>query len=339
MVSIKDMTLSKRQPVTVRPTAKQRRVQSARDKRNAQTKLITVTSRNTPVPSGLARQPARSRRNRNTSGLSNIAQHYLASILYPCSGNARIPDLNCLPTGLVTCTAELQLGVSAAGSGGIVVNMGTLPNYNTENLATTTDLAYTFNAATNFPGAAGFSANWQAARVVSACLDFMYVGTTLTDSGILIGSSYGSFNGVGETQATSVTTQFVTRCNETYRVPAGISVVYRPSDLECFNFRTITTGTGYGALQVHITGANPLTVFKVSMTINYEAVPTVDSLANSTGATVTSPSDPIGLGNVLNRLSHATLFNNIGDAMRTTRDIVNGAKTIANLYNSAKDEL
>lgn len=293
-----------------------------------------------PKPQAQKKKQASPPTAKGSSLYSPAANRYLASVLTPCAGNARVPDYNCMPTGLVTLKQELVLGVSAGGVGGIVTNLCTAPSYNTENLATTTDAVFAFNATTVMSGEVAFTASWQASRLVSACLDIEFLGTTLTDSGLITGVTYGSFNGTAETQAGSLTNLLACRVSDSHRLSKGISVIYRPSDSTSLNFRQNGTfGAFYGALQVHISGAQATATYRATITQNYECIPASDTLSNAmpVGSLQSSPVDPVGHAAAINTMSAVKPIMSLERAENFTNSLSNLINTGRSVWSTVSN--
>jgi hypothetical protein len=236
--------------------------------------------------------------------LSPSAASYLRTVLSPCSGNSRIPDLNTITTSLVTLTTEGTMVTNSNGIGGMAVNVQNGAAIYTENSATTADTAYTYSAPTNFPSYTAFNAANSVVRIVSACIDVQFTGATLSDAGIIVGWSLGAFGGTAETAPLSNTSAFATRCNQSNRTSQGISIFYRPSDSTSFDFRVPSSSVAVGVLGFHISGTTAASPFRYHITFNYECVPNTDSMAPSiTNAVKASPVDVEGHAHAVSIIS------------------------------------
>lgn len=240
----------------------------------------------------------RSRGGDSLTGLSGDASRYLASVLAPCSGNARIPDMNTIPTSLMTLESEFSATVNSSGAVGVLCTLGTASGactyYQTES-STSTDAAFLYNSSS--PIAIGVG-NVGFCRLVSACVDVIYTGTSQNDSGYLTGASFVAIasGGVTETVASNQGALSSSRVNKSVRTKDGISVFYRPGDSSSFDFAPFSLTTKlYGLLQVHGSGLTPATVLRCKFRANYENIATVDSVDYTT-ASVRSPVDVAGLG-------------------------------------------
>lgn len=285
--------------------------------------------------------PPRRPRNTNTfsqkNGYSATAAEYLRTVLAPCSGNARIPDYNCIPTSLVTVSQELILGVNAGGVGGVYVALDTYPQYYPELLATTTDAAITYASPTAFSTAISFSTYYSQARLVSACADVEFLGTTLSDSGLIVGCCMSAFNGTLETQPTNLAACLSTRVNESGRFSKGLSLQYRPNDAHSFAFRKAGLATDpFGSFLIHISGAATTSTYRIRFTYNYECIIQWDTIntAIPQGALQYSPVDPEGHAQAVNVMSRVKPVFTMERAQRMTDQLSSVAATGRTLWNA-----
>lgn len=228
-------------------------------------------------------------------GGSKAAVSYLKSVLAPCIGNARIPDMNCIPTVLYTVTQELSIASSAGGVGGITLSCSPSASYATESAAST-DAAFAYNASVALTGVTSAATIYSYTRVVSACIDLTFMGSVQFNAGMSTGWSLASFAGAGETGPASLAAAQTTRINRSGRVADGLSIFYRPSDSTCFDFRNISATNPYGTLGLHFSGMSAATLTHVKLTINFEGVPNVDSFSPGLSGMNAQPSpvDPTG---------------------------------------------
>lgn len=258
-----------------------------------------------PKARAVVRQPNPQKLQKPVNGLSRAAAEYLASILQPCAGSARIPDLNCVPTFLTTLTTELSMNTNPQGICGIQFNPSSNPSYAFESSAST-DAVIAYNASIFLPGAAAMAAAASRVRLVSACLDVIYTGNTQIDGGILTGMSVTAFGGVLEPYQNTLSSFQNSRSNTTVRAKDGLAVFYRPGDSTSFDFQPTTAATSWGVLNIHLSGlsVSPLAPFMLKLTANYECIPANDTNSFSAGVK-SSPVDLSGLGHVVTHVQSA----------------------------------
>jgi hypothetical protein len=264
---------------------------------------------------------------------------YLRSVLAPCAGNARIPDLNTIPTVLATLTQELSSTVNASGVGGI--NFGiysNVPQYLLENPATTTDGAFTYNAAVNMTAAGTFTNTYSFCRVVSACLDVTFTGATLSDQGIMVGWTTSCFNGVLETSVTSLASAQSYRMNQTNRTKDGMSVFYRPNDASSFLFKSTGATNSFGLLGVHMTGLAASAPFSAKLTVNYECIPALDTIFAATTNNVlkNSPVDVPGYSKAVSYASQVRPFTTAQNAVKLTNSLSTIGNNLSTIWAAGK---
>jgi len=271
------------------------------------------------------------------TGITDKAGQYLRSVLQPCSGNARIPDYNCTPTALVTLQQFVVLGISGGGVGGLKFSLDPYTRYYSENLATTSDAAITYNAATGLSGTSAFTTNYSFARLVSACLDIEFLGTTLTDSGLVIGVSLGAFNSSPEILPLTSDSCLSCRVVDSHRFANGMSVFFRPNDSSSFDFATPNSGASnrWGALIIHISGAASTATYRAKMTMNWECMPLYGTVSNSMpqGSYSPSPVDPVGHAQAVNVISTVKPIMTLARAEKITSDLSNLATTGRGIWN------
>lgn len=278
--------------VTVMPNKKQRQAQSKRDKSKAMVVAKARTVRTQPQ--------SRSLNFDITKHMSNVASQYFATVLAPCAGNARIPDMNCMPTYLLTLEDEFTCTVNAGFVTGASVTLNSLnvtgtsgPCFSTE-FSGSTDASISYNAAIPLTGAAAATAAAGASRVVSACLDIIYIGSDLNNSGMLVGASGWSY----ESSWTSTQAFAATRSNATVRIADGMTVTYRPGDSTSFDFSPTGVAKRYGYLAIHASGLSSGASFRCKVRVNYECLPATDGTDLTTSA-VRSPVDVVGFSNAV----------------------------------------
>jgi hypothetical protein len=278
--------------------------------------------------------------NTNVNGYTAEAAAYLRTVLAPCAGNARIPDFNCLPTTLTTFTQDISWTTNASGIGGGYVTLGSIPTYTGENTGTTTDSTFTYTASNQFTGVTAYQAAYKFSRLVSACVDIMYTGSTLNDGGIVVGWTLAGLIGTSEDAPTSVVTAQATRSNQTSRIREGLSLFYRPTDSTCFDFRD--TGANYtvGILGFHFTGLAASTNLQVKVTLNFECIPKVDTLSsamtNMSGGLKPSPVDPAGHAKAVSLISSQKPFTSFHQAEQLTKSMSNTANNLHSVWETAK---
>lgn len=238
-----------------------------------------------------------------TANMSRSARDYMLSVLQPCAGNARIPDLNCTPTSLVTLTQEFSLVANAQGVAGVYFYPSSFCQYQLETGAST-DAVIALGGAISLTGASSMIAGASFVRVVSACVDVTYTGNSQTDGGIITGASFPVFNlHAMEPVPSSLVGLQNTRMNTTSLAREGIVVFHRPADSNSFDFKSTASVVNMGALVVHISGVTPNTApFMVKITCNYECIPSNDNSSWSSGQRP-SPVDMNGLGAAVSTLS------------------------------------
>jgi len=248
--------------------------------------------------------------NTNVNGYSPAAFNYLKSVLAPCTGNSRIPDMNCLPTALVTVTQDVTFMCSGSGVGGFQFTCNNLSSFYAEDPATTTDAAFTYLAPVNLTGCTTMATVASFARLVSACADTIFTGATLSDAGTITGVTTGAMAGGSETFSTTLAAMLTKRSHQYNRVREGISLFYRPTDSTSFDFKTVITASTYGGLQAHVTGAQGNQVFNVKLTLNYETVintstfgPTMSIIPQQN-----SPVDPVGHARAVSQIASTRPF-------------------------------
>lgn len=232
--------------------------------------------------------------------LSSVASQYLATVLAPCSGNARIPDFNCMPTFLASVEEELSLTANVNGVLGLQVGIGAIRSasnntYTFEN-ASSTDAVFAYSVSSSIVGIDTLSTNVSATRLVSACLDVTYLGTSNQDSGMVVGASYAGFStGIAEALPASFSALSAGRVSTTNRTRDGCTITYRPVDSSSFDFRTpLSTTARQAYLIMHATGLPVGVAMRVKVRQNFECLGYTDSLDLTTGS-VRSPVDPTGL--------------------------------------------
>jgi hypothetical protein len=270
-------------------------------------------------------------------GLSKVASNYLKSVLVPCSGNARIPDMNTIPTVLLTQTLEGNMVASAGGVIGLVADIKPAAGLNIENPATTTDAAFTYNAVIPFPQAAVMVANFSFVRVVSACVDIQFTGATLSDSGLVVGWSNSALAGGIVGGPTTLTSAYATRVNVANRSKDGISIFYRPGDSSAFNFYASNAVTFYGVLGAHISGAAAAAPYYYKFTVNYECIPASDSISSAIPDSINpSPVDVQGHSKAVSLISQVKPLTTFAKAQEMLQKAQGIAATGYTAYNTLR---
>jgi len=171
-------------------------------------------------------------------------------------------------------------------------------------------------------------ATYQDLRVVSAGIGINYTGTTLTDSGFFVGSSYPRESGAFSWPPTTNLAVADFRNSPYSKEVAvnkhkGLTVIYKASDAASYNFvRTGTRGyplnqsvgavstmfsDGFGSMAVIGTGLTAGQSCVVISVINYEAHP--EPASTSLIGTTARHNDPLALAhaeNVMDRISPVT---------------------------------
>lgn len=270
--------------------------------------------------------------------LSGPGVRYLKSIIQPCSGNARIPDLNTVPTVLYTYTTEGTLASGNNGAGGLRVTVGMVPGMVMES-PTSTDGLIAFNTSIVLSDLASSLQNYSFCRPVSACLDVWYVGSDYSNQGVITGYSNTSFSGAQESAPTTYTGVLAMRCSDTYRLKEGASTFYRPSDSSAFLFRAPTSTITYGDFGVHLSGAvASTTVCRYRFTINYECVVANDT--STFGTADPSPVDPASTAKAVSIASRVKPIYNHNEASWLTKamqSVANNWETVVAVANTAKN--
>lgn len=239
----------------------------------------------------------------SVSGMTDMSQascQYLATVLAPCAGNARIPDMSCLPSFLQTLDDEFTVVTNANGCAGIFLGLYNLnatasigPNWVYENAASTdATFAYTTNSTPT--GVASATAAARASRLVSACLDITYIGSDLNNSGLLSGVSNWSFDPAPLSQSAVSSGRMSSSC----RVKDGMSIIYRPGDSTSFDYQPTNVTKFYGSLCFHASGLSTGASFRCRMRLNYESLPSTDTFDLSTSE-VRQPVDPVGMARAI----------------------------------------
>lgn len=274
---------------------------------------------------------------------SSEAGAYLRTVLAPCAGNARIPDLNTLPTALFTLSQEISTTVNASGIGGVVFSLiSNNPSYSLENPATTTDAAFTYSASNTLTGNNSLANSYGWIRVVSACLDITYTGATLSDQGVAIGWTRSAFSGSLEVALGNVSQVQAGRQNQTHRVKDGISVFYRPNDAGSFAFKPTNGANNFGELAVHLTGLAASAPYMIKVTANFECIPSVDTISSaylSSGSMKPSPVDISGYSKAVSYAAQVKPFATAQNAVNLTNSLASAGNNLMSIWNLGKQIL
>jgi len=217
---------------------------------------------------------------------NETAKEYIGTILYPGSiQGVKIPDFNMYPTVTAHTEQEGTFSCSAAGNGGMLVRLhagtGSAPtsggggSITIQDPATTTDLAFTYLAASNIrSNPAAFSGSYKFARLVSASLEVQYVGNDNNNQGRIVQgilvkdeylfASFSSFNSI-----------LNSRDNLCCSVTGGAYMRYRPVDESSFDFVDIastsaTENQGVFIVAVNACGAGA--PFRWKLSCNWECI-------------------------------------------------------------------
>lgn len=247
-------------------------------------------------------------RSRGTDALnqmSNVSKQYMATVLAPCAGNARIPDMNCVDTFLASVDFEFNFPTNAQGCGGICFPLPAAntvtSNFNVETSAST-DSIIAYSPTGIVSGLVGLATNCSSSRLVSACVDTFYTGSSNNDSGYVIGSFSGRtelFN--SGTLPASLGQIANTRTNSSHRIKDGMTVVYRPTDGQSFDFLGTSSTAYYGTFVLHVSGAATAVSMRTRIRLNYECIPLTDTNDYTTGV-LSSVIDPVGLSHAVNTM-------------------------------------
>lgn len=296
-----------------------------------------TTGNKKPKPKQPARKKPTKQRKAQSISTTPFAAQYLKTVLAPCSGNARIPDLNCNATTLLTLQNELTFTTSAGGVGGFYLQLGMVLGYAGETVASTTDAAITYDAITNMTGYNQLATDCEAWRIVSACIDVTYTGTALANSGVITGYTITRFGDRIDALPISAAIARSSRSNQTDRFSEGIATYYRPGDSAThFQFRAPGTGFNVGFLGVHISGAAALAPFFVTATVNLEAVPIIDTYSLMNAATSSSPIDILGTAKAVELVQKAPVFNTVEKARSLDDRLKSAPDTLNAVWNTAR---
>jgi hypothetical protein len=271
-------------------------------------KVTTTTTYTTPAQKKRGRKRGRNRPGGRVSGLNSLGQRYLTSLMFPETMKARVPDVCSIPTSMVTATFDTTLATNAAGISGLRLQIaGNLNNstYLLEELATTTDAAFTYVAGALFPANTAFAGAFAASRLVSASVQCEFVGSTLNDQGSIVVSSVAGTRSWVETLPGSVNAVLSSRDNIRNNIRDGLYLRWKPVDDTNDDFTSSALPLTLWFPVIHVTGAVPSTnVLRVRVTLNYEAIPTADTF--NFQETETSPVDPTSYERVRNIISQAS---------------------------------
>lgn len=230
------------------------------------------------------------------------AAQYFATVLAPCSGNTRIPDMSCIPSFLSTLEDEFTVTANANLCAGVAVTLRSINNaeygsfYATEQAAST-DGTFSYAGAITQTGANALRSLVSASRLVSACLDVMYIGSDFNNSGLLYGAS--TWSSEPTLAATgSIFGLSAARAGLSCRVKEGIVLTYRPGDSSSFDYSALNSAKTFGALIFHASGLTAGAAFRCKLRCNYESLPANDTSSASVSA-VSGPVDVVGFANAV----------------------------------------
>jgi len=217
---------------------------------------------------------------------------YLDSIRNPLIPGAKVPDMFTLQP---TCT--MQTNAEFMVSGGLGSNSNNIVSvlFDPANISYTVALASSTPAAINWPtsyttmpGYANINSFYTSWRVVSACLDYFYIGNDSGNAGIAVAAQidkhqYGGANGP------SSYANWTAFPNKDMR-PSKFAgrIIWRPTDnndVELHNVSSEAPMIGFVA-----TALSDNANFQIRMVVNYEAIPKSETL-NLLNPTP-SPSNP-----------------------------------------------
>lgn len=268
----------------------------------------------------------------NQNSTSTAAALYLRSVLQPCVGGARIPDMTCIPTGIFTCKRDLHLTTSANGVAGIFLNLKADPNYN-EELSTSTNTTFAHTSVITLNSDA---INLGAVRVVSACIDVQFAGSTQTDQGLVATYSLAGYGATSESLPTDQTTLLNLRSNKVFPLREGASVFYRPIDPSSFEFRSTANNQTYGYLGFHVSGAATGQLIIANITVNLEYIPKSDSSDRESASHTRSPVDIVGHSQALASAATVPQHMNAKQSQSLVQRLESFVGTVASVYQIGK---
>lgn len=226
-------------------------------------------------------------------GVSNLAQKpgsYAHAVSDPENASpCIIPDLSSYPTSQYSLRQSITVASSALGVGGFSWRLTGSADYRIENIATTTDGAYTYSGFIAFQSRTSIVQQFGRCRYVGASLRLEFPGNDQNNQGIVIGSSFAR----GDSAPGDIVGQENFRNTVKCPVKDGIYVTYRPVDSECFQMQSTTDSAFiYGELLLHWTGLAASQNVVVHCTAHYEGISTTSSGdVNPGGLVVVNPTE------------------------------------------------
>ena len=233
------------------------------------------------------------------------------SLRDPCNKGARVPDpFTMIPTGVFQTQDDQILYAQSHGMVGMIIDANTFTAFIISDNATFEDFDWTtagpivIDAKTNTQ-LRTMTAKW---RVVSACIELIYTGTTAQDSGQIYGFCATGAQ-IGASTKVGYTTRYIpTSSNQVSEFPGtnqfpvrnGMRIVWYPQDtVSATNFTNVASDQGFQStsnsyLGFFATGMTENATVSVRTTINYEYIPSSDAfdiVPTSRPNPSTSPAD------------------------------------------------
>lgn len=224
------------------------------------------------VQQTISRVSKRKRRARKSPGQRRSqASDYLCTLLDPenCPG-VKIPDLVCAPSGTFQLTYDNVLPVQSGGDGvAFSVNNNLLsgsPLFVGANTAVGGNYVFTGQ---DYAGSAGVNALYEEVRLVSSVLYAEYAGTTLADSGQIV----GYLQLAGQATPASFALGQKEAYSKTRAVRCGLKVLYKPFDNDDLAFQTTAGNQVYNALNIMTAGMQVGASIRIRVVSNFEGIP------------------------------------------------------------------
>jgi len=302
--------------------AKKRRSKKNRSKNRKQN--ITVKVDQKPNAS-----QSRKRKSKKKAGSKSIMSEYLATLLDPENiAGAKVPDLINFPTGTFQLTYDNTLTVAASPADGVAFLV--TPNLNVANqLSTGANVAaggiftYTSNP---LPGLAQAVGIYKAFRPVSGIIYAEYTGTTLADSGTIVGALLPRSTSTPTTYTSAIAQPY----SKSLPVRGGIVVRWKPEDNADYEF---------GSLQVPpsvffcTSGMQPGASLKIRAVFNFEGIPGTDvtTFVNAAPSTV----DLAALESTTRYLGNEGLYSYVQPFINFSTPFSNVPQNVARMSTTA----
>lgn len=202
---------------------------------------------------------------------------YAKSLLDPFSGPARIPDSSTVDTDAFTLTHIFNFQTTAAGVGGLSVQPNSWykgSKYYKEG-GTTSDTAFSYPDPLVVVPGVETDVTYVSSRLVSAGIKIRFVGSTMSDGGVM--SCWMQTFNRWYTEAQILSTTDLQKCRDhnVSNVRDAAYCIWKPVDIDsdAFSDGTFEISDGrVGILGVHVSGASANTPFIVELVLNYEGV-------------------------------------------------------------------